>query len=103
MLGILVCVLLIVLLPYITHEILTQLHGEEFQESFQYGMEAEADLFRVLSYSRNFARVYYVGATQGHVLEFSRNDGIWEFQNGRLVWCQNGSIKPSFVWPYFFH
>jgi len=101
--GILVCFLLAFLLPYIAHGALTLLHRDEFKESYSYRMTGDAYLFRVLSYSNNFARAYYVGTSSGFVFEFSRNDGIWETVSSNRIWCHVGNVHPSFIWPYFYH
>ena len=101
--GILVCFLLAFLLPYFTHGALTLLHGDEFKESYTYRMTGNAYLFRVLSYTGDLARVYYVGTSSGFIFEFSRNDGIWETVSSNRIWCHVGNVYPSFIWPYFYH
>ena len=94
--------LLAFLLPYIAHGVLTLFYGDEFIQSFDYRMEGEADLFRVLTYTGDFAQVYYIGTTAGFVREFSRNDGMWEVVSSTAVWSHLGNAD-GFIWPYLFH
>ena len=100
--GILACFLLAFMIPYIAHGVLTLLHGGEFMQSFDYRMEGEAELFRVITYTSDLARVYYVGGTAGFVREFSQNDGVWEVVSTGTIWAYFGNAD-GFIWPYLFH
>jgi len=91
------------LVPFAKHEILTWLHGAEFEGLYsQDSWIVYVDSFRVLSYSSNFARVYYVGDL-GSVLEFSRTSGGWEMTSSNTVWSRGGGNADGFIWPYFYH
>ena len=99
------CLLMSFLFPFLKHDVLTSLHGNEFEGLYmQTSMIShdDVDSLRVLSYSNNSARIYYVGVTSGNVLEFSRNDDAWELVSWNTMWSSDGSAG-EFIWPYFYH
>ena len=79
---------------------LTNLHGDEFKQSYYYRMEGEAYLFRVLTYTDDLARVYYVGETGEFVLNFFRYNEVWELGSSTQIIHLGNAYE--IVWPYFF-
>jgi len=101
--GIIVCFLLAFLLPYIMHVVLTHLYADQFQQYYWYRMEGEARLFRVLTYTGNMARVYYVGGTGCFVHECYRNNGAWERESIVQISHLGNAYEYEYVWPYLFN
>lgn len=87
-------------------EVLTLLHGDEFSEIYRENtMMGEIDYLKVLNYSGNSARVYYVSANKasGDILRFSRTSGEWRYDSWeRTVWSSTGSAS-DVIWPYWWH
>ena len=101
--GITVCLLMTFFLPFTKHGILTLLYGAEFEGLYiQDNWISDVDSFRVLSYSSNYARVYYIG-TIGSVLEFSKESEVWVLTFSQTVWSNAGGNADGFIWPYFYH
>ena len=85
-------------------ERLTKLYGHMFNESYrQHTMLEDIAYHKVLYYSENTAKVYYVttGKGSGHILTFSKSEihDEWAFVNWDTVWSTSGSAD-GFVWPY---
>ena len=87
-------------------EILTFKYGGEFKIIYKENtMLGNIDYFKVLNYSDDVARVYYVSENKagGDVLTFEKIDGKW-FYNGQwqTIWSKTGSAS-NVVWPYWWH
>ena len=87
-------------------EILTIKYGNKFQEIYHENtMMGEIDYLKVLDYSDTTARVYYVSANKssGDILTFTKEKGIWTYDNWeKTVWSDTGSAS-SVIWPYWWH
>ncbi|MBE7021178.1 MAG: hypothetical protein E7411_07080 [Ruminococcaceae bacterium] len=83
-------------------EILTYLYGEQFAQMYrEYTMIDDIDYFKVLNYSKDSARVYYVGLerSSGSVLRFCKENGNWRNRGWNVIWSTSGSAD-GFMWPY---
>ncbi len=83
-------------------EILTYLYGEQFARMYrEYTMLDGIDYFKVLNYSEDSARVYYVGLerSNGSILGFYKENGNWCNRGWNVIWSTSGSAD-GFMWPY---
>jgi hypothetical protein len=98
------CLLMTWIIPCMQNEVLTWQHGTEFtglQKST--GMIDEVDYLKVLDYSENFAKVYYVSNDGGgDMLIFVKDNGNWKLETWETIWSTSGSAD-DFIWPYFYH
>ena len=94
-------VILALLFPYMKAEVLTAKHGEEFNGlQKQTNMLSDARYLRVLSYSHNIAKVFYV-SDSGDLLTFEKDgEGNWKYFEWRTIWSESGSAS-GFLWPYY--
>ena len=93
--------LLILFVPYIKAEILTVKYGDEFVGlQKQTNMLSEAEYYRVISYSCDVAKVFYVSSS-GDLLTFKKDaTGAWKFCEWKTIWSDSGSAS-EFMWPYY--
>ena len=93
--------LLILFTPYLKAEILTAKYGKEFYGlQKQTNMLNESDYYKVLSYSNDLAKVFYVSDT-GDLLTFEKDSGgKWKYSEWKTVWSDSGSAS-EFIWPYY--
>lgn len=93
--------LLFVFIPYIQAEILTIKYGNEFNDlQKQTNILTEAHYYKVLSYSDEQAKVFYVSDT-GDVIIFKKNaEGNWDYSEWKTIWSNSGSAG-EFYWPYY--
>lgn len=84
-------------------EILTACYGEYFEENYKSNtMMGEIDYLKVLDYSGNTARVYYVSKNRacGDILVFEKRNGQWVYGGWeKTVWSKTGSAE-GYMWPY---
>ncbi|MEL4105491.1 hypothetical protein IZU99_04010 [Oscillospiraceae bacterium CM] len=82
-------------------EILTVRHGQEFTELYKLtNMIDKVDYLKVLNYSDNIAKVYYVAEhAGGDVIIFTKQSNEWELEKWYTVWSKYGSAD-DFMWPY---
>lgn len=84
-------------------EYLTSKYGYQFEELYKENtMITDTEELKVIDYSDNFARVYYVskGKTDGNILTFKKDNDKWKyFSWEETVWSSSGSAD-GFVWPY---
>ncbi len=82
-------------------EYLTARWGEQFQDGWrEVSLLNQPDRWKVLSYTKSSACVYYAGESAGETLTFVRDgDGPWTCCRWRAVWSDSGSAD-GFVWPY---
>lgn len=83
---------------------LTLLHGKEFKTIYKENtMMGNIDYLKVLDYSDDMARVYYVSENKsgGDVLIFEKINGQWVY-NGQweTIWSDTGSAS-DVIWPYW--
>ena len=86
-------------------DVLTVMHGKEFETVYRDDtMLSEIDYLKILSYSKNSAKVYYVSEnrTGGDVLTFKLVNGKWTKCEWRTVWSTTGSAS-EVIWPYWWH
>lgn len=86
-------------------DVLTIMHGKEFETVYRDDtMLSEIDYLKILSYSKNSAKVYYVSEnrTGGDILTFKLVDGKWTKCEWRTVWSTTGSAS-EVIWPYWWH
>lgn len=87
-------------------EVLTIMHGNEFSEIYKENtMIGEIDYLKVLNYSDNFARVYYVSEdrSSANILIFIRESDVWKYHAWETtVWSSSGSAS-DVIWPYWWH
>lgn len=94
-------ILLIVFFPYLKAEYLTARFGNQF-----YGLEQDtrmldpAKYYKVISYSENYAKVYYVSDYSRDLILFEKENGQWVRYEWRTVWSKTGSAD-EFFWPYY--
>ena len=86
--------------------VLTIMLGKEFETAYtENTMIGDIDYLRILEYSENFAKVYYVSKNRsgGNVLSFKKENGKWKYNNWEeTVWSATGSAS-DVIWPYWWH
>jgi hypothetical protein len=67
-------------------------------------MIGDIDYLRVLNYSDESARVYYVAQNKagGDVVEFEKKDNEWSCSQWDTIWSDTGSAS-GVIWPYWWH
>lgn len=82
-------------------ENMTKKFGNEFSNGFkQAGNLEKIDYFKVLGYSENKARVYYVlKEKEGDEMIFEKRDNQWVVISVKKIWATDGSAK-GFEFPY---
>lgn len=86
-------------------EILTLLHGNEFDEVYKVDtMLGDMEYLKVLDYSENQARVYYVSSNYsgGDILTFIKENGGWKYESWNTIWSRAGNAD-DVIWPYWWH
>lgn len=86
-------------------EVLTLLHREEFETIYKENtMIGNIDYLKVLEYSEQNARVYYVSQNRsaGHILCFVKQGTRWKYDYWETVWSATGSAS-EVIWPYWWH
>ena len=86
-------------------EILTHIHGNEFAETYKENtMLGDMAYWKVLDYSENHARVYYVSINHSNadVLTFVKENGLWKSDKWETVWSTTGSAD-NVIFPYWWH
>ena len=87
-------------------EVLTLLNREEFETIYKENtMIGNIDYLKVLEYSEEYARVYYVSENRsaGVILSFVKQGDKWKYDNWeRTVWSATGSAS-EVIWPYWWH
>lgn len=87
-------------ISYAKCELITLIHGEEFEGEFdQTNMIGGNPAPKVLKYSNEKAKVYYVDENGGDIITFEYTDGKWTMCEWSTVWAKGGSAD-GFVWPY---
>ena len=87
--------------------ILTSLYGEEFRDLEQLGCDymhpwVNDPELRVLSYSKDYATVYYYSPTGGEKIRFVRTKSNWTYDKTMAIWSgTGGSADDFFIWPYY--
>jgi len=103
LLNVILVVLLIWGISILKCEVLTWQYGSQFEIVYRENtMMGEIDYLKVLDYSEESARVYYVSKNHsgGDVLIFSKQNGLWKYDKWeRTVWSKTGSAD-GFIWPY---
>lgn len=101
------CLLIFTLLMIVLYPLyLTHAHSEEFSNLEQLGCnymhpwESDPD-FRVLSYSKKYATVYYYSPTGGEKIKFAKTESGWTYYETLSTWSSSGSADDYFVWPYY--
>ena len=88
-------------------ELLTLLHGDEFKNNYQENtMIDEIDYLKVLQYSENTAKIYYVteNKSTGEVLMFKNINNEWVYDQWYgTIWSGIGGSASGVVWPYLWH
>lgn len=100
--SIIVCFLLFWGGSIVRCEVLTYLHGKEFETLYKANtMIIKPDYLKLLNYSDSSARVYYVTKHEyGNIMTFEKQDNQWVFNKWEsTVWSSSGSAD-GFVWPY---
>ena len=87
--------------PYAKAEYLTYRYGEEFVGlEMQTNMLNSSEYFKVLEYSDEQAKVFYVSDT-GDLITFIKNDvNQWTMQDWKTIWSKSGSAD-GIYWPYY--
>lgn len=84
-------------------EILTQLHGREFSKGYwETNMIGRCDYLKVINYSSDSAKVYYVETKvygYGDLLSFKKINDSWIIEKWETIWSKYGSAD-DFIWPY---
>lgn len=93
--------LLVLFVPYIKAEILTKKYGNEFDGlQKQTNMLSDTEYYRVISYSHDAAKVFYV-SDSGDLLTFKKDaTGAWKYSEWKTIWSNSGSAS-EFMWPYY--
>lgn len=94
-------------IPVAYANLLTAIVGDEFANTEEIGFtdmhpwEGKPD-FRVLSYSKNVAKVYYFADTGGEKALFTRENGAWKYERSTKAWSTYGGTADDYlIWPYF--
>ena len=83
-------------------EILTYTHKDEFIDEYkQTSMIENVDYLKILDYSDEEAKVYYVSENEeaGNIITFQKENYSWIMKNWETIWSTTGSAD-GFVWPY---
>ncbi len=95
-----VIISLIVFFPYIKAEYLTFRYGDEFSGlEQQTNMLEKAKFYKIISYSKDKATVFYVSDT-GDLITFKKENNEWEMNEWKTIWSTSGSAD-GFYWPYY--
>jgi len=104
---IMICIIAIAVLvlfsPYLKAKYLTTKYGDEFKNGYaQTGFIDDVEYFRVIDYSKDSAKVFYVTKKHatGDLIEFKKSNDGWEKESWKTVWSKTGSAD-SFMWPYY--
>ncbi len=88
-------------------ELLTLLYGAEFENNYQNNtMIDEIDYLKILQYTENTAKVYYVteNKSTGEVLIFKNINNEWVYDQWYgTIWSGIGGSASGVVWPYWWH
>lgn len=87
-------------------EVLTALHGDEFLNVYKENdLIGDIEYLKVLSCSRDYARVYFVGEgnSVAIIICYNREDGYWSFEKWDAVWSAIGGSASEVIWPYWWH
>ena len=89
-------------------EILTWLHDKEFETIYKENtmIGEQIDNLKVLDYSEQQARVYYVtkNKSTGEILRFVKRNNVWHYDSWeKTVWSAVGGSASGVVWPYWWH
>ena len=101
------CVLLSIwVLSIIFARILTDKHFEEFFDLEKVGCThmlscGENPQFRVLSYGKDYATVYYFSPSGGEKMQFVNSNSGWKYNKTISTWSSSGSADSFFCWPYY--
>ncbi len=92
------------IVPYVRVEILTLQHKSEFSKLYNTnGLITEIEYFKVMNYSKQSAKVYYVtsGKKAGFLYNYIKsNEEEWQLESWDVVWSSSGSAD-NFIWPYY--
>lgn len=83
------------------------MHGKEFSVGYQENtMLGDMEYWKVIDYSENCARVYYISAhyTGGNVVTFKRKNKKtkWIYDRWDTIWSTEGNADKT-LWPYLWH
>lgn len=89
------------LISYFKCEIQTIKYGNEFEKLYEEtGMIDSVDYLKVLKYSEEEAKVYYVSKNiKGDIIYFIKSTEGWKLKNWISVWSKYGSAD-NILWPY---
>ena len=96
-----VAFVLIWLISFCKCEIYTYLYSTEF-ENFSCDEAEFAGNLRILSYSDEYAKVYYFDV-RSDLVTFIKRGGQWKLSSHRVVSDGKGDVDRLFIWPYFWH
>ena len=81
-------------------EVNTFLYGKQFNGEYkQTNMISGTPKTKVLKYSKNKAKVYYMDKEGGDIIAFQKKENKWIMDSWDTVWSRTGSAD-GFVWPY---
>ena len=104
--AIFLCFFIIWIVALLKCELLTLFHGKEFETIYKENtMMGNIDYLKVLEYSEQHARVYYVSQNRsaGDILCFVKQGTRWKYDYWeRTVWSATGSAS-EVIWPYWWH
>ena len=98
-----IVLIIYIILSYSRVEILTLLHGNEFEGlQKQTNMIGDSKYLKVFEYSEENAQVYYVeeGGLGGDMLTFEKNNDEWVMISWDAVWSKYGSAD-DITWPFY--
>ena len=112
-LSLLIIFLVIWLFSLAKCEVLTILHGKEFNEIYKENtMIGEIDYLKILDYHDNFVgffykyqNIYYVSKerSNANILIFIKESDVWKYHAWETtVWSSSGSAS-DVIWPYWWH
>lgn len=92
--------------PYMKAEYLTMKYGKQFNELYSLnGWIDEIEFFKVIDYSENEAKVYYVEKdrlTTNYFYFYRENElSEWKLKTWHVIYAQYGSAD-DIAWPYYF-
>jgi len=85
---------------------LTVRYADEFSDhskmnyDFMHAWDEPVNL-RVLSYSSEYATVYFFSNSGGEKIKFIRGKYGWVYRETLAIWSRQGNADDYFIWPYF--
>lgn len=81
-------------------EMLTARYGDEFIKAAEdISQIIKVDRWKILKYTKNYAKVYYICDYGGSVISYVRQNDDWIYLDWEADWSVDGSAD-DLIWPY---